>query len=185
MVATHSFEPYTYECSVEMYLDVYWSRFPQHPLFPYILDSEVIEKKQNPDGTETVFRRTKLDVDAPGWLKSLFGLQYSYFIEEATIDRANRKVTIKTINETLNTKAKMEDITVYTVHPENPNWCCFTQTGNVELLVSALGFQKKIEKFKCPASASAVSSADASAADQPKEEEPQQIVNLPNEQLMI
>eukprot|EP01133_Synstelium_polycarpum_P017474 gene17474-20849_t len=41
----------------------------------------------------------------------------------------------------------MIDSTVYSVHPDNPDWCTFTQSGTVELLVSVLGFQKKIEKY--------------------------------------
>ncbi|EFA80984.1 hypothetical protein PPL_05817 [Heterostelium album PN500] len=147
MPATHSFPPYTYEISVEEYIEVYYRRFPQHKLFPYILDSEVIEHRHNEDGTETIIRKTKLDIDAPGWFKTLFGIHHSIFIEEATIDKVNRTVTIKTINETLSSKANLLDTTIYSVHPENPNWCTFTQTGSVTLLVSVLGFQKKIEKY--------------------------------------
>eukprot|EP01132_Coremiostelium_polycephalum_P009024 gene9024-11054_t len=132
MPCSHSFEPYTYKVPLEFYMEVYYRRFPTHKLFPYILDSEIIDHKHLDNGVEVVVRKVKLDVDAP---------------EEAMIDKPNRKVVIKTTNETLSSKAKMDDITVYQVHPENPDWCTFTQTGTVELLVSIFGFQKKIEKY--------------------------------------
>ncbi|KAF2073819.1 hypothetical protein CYY_004877 [Polysphondylium violaceum] len=147
MPATHSFEPYTYEVPLDFYWKVYNSRFPKHELFPFILDSEVTELIVEENGNEKSTRKTKLDIDAPGWFKTLFSIHYSIFIEESYYDKENQKITIKTINETLSSKAKMIDITVYQVHPTNPNWCTFTQTGTVELLVSVLGFQKKIEKY--------------------------------------
>ncbi|KAK5582176.1 hypothetical protein RB653_003759 [Dictyostelium firmibasis] len=147
MPASHTFPAYTYECPLEFYWEVYNKRFPNHPLFPFIIDSEIIEQITEENGNEKRIRKTKLEVDAPGWFKTLFDIKYSVFIEESYHDKVNRKITIKTTNETLSTKAKMLDITVYEVHPENPNWCQFTQTGTVELLVSVLGFQKKIEKY--------------------------------------
>ncbi|KAN0050434.1 hypothetical protein ACTA71_003558 [Dictyostelium dimigraforme] len=147
MPASHTFPAYTYECPLEFYWEVYNKRFPNHPLFPFIIDSEIVEQITEENGNEKRIRKTKLEVDAPGWFKTLFDIKYSVFIEESYHDKANRKITIKTTNETLSSKAKMLDITVYEVHPENPNWCQFTQTGTVELLVSVLGFQKKIEKY--------------------------------------
>ncbi|KYR01597.1 hypothetical protein DLAC_01597 [Tieghemostelium lacteum] len=147
MVATHSFQPYTYEVPLEVYMQIYNKRFPQHKLFPFILDSQVVEHIVEENGNEKSIRKTKLDIDAPGWFKSIFNIHHSIFIEESYYDKAERKVIIKTTNETLNTKAKLEDITVYSVHKENPNWCQFTQTGNVQLLVSVFGFQKKIENY--------------------------------------
>ncbi|EGC32438.1 hypothetical protein DICPUDRAFT_155599 [Dictyostelium purpureum] len=147
MPATHTFPPYTYECPLEFYWQVYNKRFPKHPLFPFILDSEITEHVVEDNGNVKSVRRTKLDVDAPGWFKTLFDIHFSYFIEESYYDKQARKITIKTTNETLSSKAKMIDMTVYEVSPQNPNWCQFTQTGTVELLVSVLGFQKKIEKW--------------------------------------
>ncbi|KAM9994246.1 hypothetical protein ACTFIZ_005572 [Dictyostelium cf. discoideum] len=147
MPASHTFPAYTYECPLEFYWEVYNKRFPNHPLFPFIIDSEIVEQITEENGNEKRIRKTKLEVDAPGWFKTLFDIKHSVFIEESYHDKANRKITIKTTNETLSSKAKMIDITVYEVHPENPNWCQFTQTGTVELLVSVLGFQKKIEKY--------------------------------------
>ncbi|KAM9953725.1 hypothetical protein ACTFIR_008817 [Dictyostelium discoideum] len=147
MPASHTFPAYTYECPLEFYWEVYNKRFPNHPLFPFIIDSEIVEQITEENGNEKRIRKTKLEVDAPGWFKTLFDIKHSIFIEESYHDKANRKITIKTTNETLSSKAKMIDITVYEVHPENPNWCQFTQTGTVELLVSVLGFQKKIEKY--------------------------------------
>ncbi|GAM20052.1 hypothetical protein SAMD00019534_032270, partial [Acytostelium subglobosum LB1] len=148
MPTTHSFPAYTYECSVEFYLEVYYRRFPKHKLFPYILDSEVIEHKINEEeGIEIIIRKTKLDIDAPGWFKTMFGIHYSIFIEEVTFEKKKRLITVRTKNETLSSKASLEDVTVYAVHPENPDWCTFTQTGTVTMLVSMLGFQKKVEKY--------------------------------------
>jgi len=144
----HSFPPYTYELPVEIYFEIYNSRFPRHPLFPYLLDAEVIDESEDSETkTYSMKRKIKLDIDAPSWFKRLSGLEFIEFIEKTSFDKLNRKITISSINDTFSSRALLSDVSTYEVHPENPDWCVFTQTGTAELKMSLFGFESKIEKW--------------------------------------
>jgi len=146
MPSSHQFPPCIIKVPVEFYFEIYNKRFPTHPLYPFILDSEILERYE--DTNELKMKRSiKLDIDAPGWFKSLTGLHCCVFIEDTIYEKQKRKITFMTVNETFSRKAILRDLTTYEAHPDNPNWTLFTQVGTVELVVSTLGFNKKIEHF--------------------------------------
>jgi len=148
MPSNHVFPPYTYQIPVETYLEAYNMRFPQHELFPYILDSETISKEVDPDtGNWTQKRKIKLDINAPSWFKKISGLHFVIFIEDTTFDISKRKASVFTVNETLSTKCVVTDTSSYEPHPDNPNWTVFTQSGECDLIMSAFGFQSRVEKM--------------------------------------
>jgi len=148
MPSSHEFPPFTIKYPVEFYIDVYNKRFPTHPLFPFILESEVVEYNNDKEtGHIKTTRKIKLDIDAPGWFKTLTGLQFSVFIEESDFDTKNRRMTVVTKNETLSSKAVLTDNSSYEADPNNPDWTIFKQEGNVDLKLSIFGFTKKIEAF--------------------------------------
>jgi len=49
--------------------------------------------------------------------------------------------------KTLSSRATCTDLTIYEPHPDNPDWCLFTQTGTAELKMSLFGFESKIEQY--------------------------------------
>jgi len=147
-MSTHEFPAFIIKYPVEFYIDMYNKRFPTHPIFPFILDSEVVERHEDKEAQEIKMKRKiKLDIAAPSWFKSLTGLQYSIFIEDSHFDLKRRKMTIMTVNETFSKKAILTDYSTYEPHPENPEWTIFKQLGKIEILISTLGFNKKIEAF--------------------------------------
>jgi len=147
MPSSHSFEPYTYQIPIEIYIEAYNRRFPKHELFPYILDAETLEDIKQENGDYILKRRVKLDIAAPGWFKALLGLHYCNFVEEQIWEQASRKLTVKTFNETWCEKATLEDVSIYQPNSENSEWTTFVQTGTATLLVSAFGFHSKIETY--------------------------------------
>eukprot|EP01112_Ceratiomyxa_fruticulosa_P008918 TRINITY_DN231_c0_g1_i1.p1 TRINITY_DN231_c0_g1~~TRINITY_DN231_c0_g1_i1.p1 ORF type:complete len:228 (+),score=52.33 TRINITY_DN231_c0_g1_i1:357-1040(+) len=148
MPTSYTFPPCTIPYPLEFYIDVYLSRFPTHKLFPFILESHIIEEVYSEDRKERrIKRRIHLDIDAPSWIKTLTGLHYSVFIEDTHINYSTHHVHIKTVNESFSNKVVMTDITDYSPHADNPNWTVFVQTGTVDFLVHVFGLQKKIEEF--------------------------------------
>jgi len=148
MPTSHRFPPCVIPYPIEFYIEVYLSRFPTHKLFPFILESHIIEEVYSEDRKERkIKRRIHLDIDAPSWLKTLTGVHYSVFIEDSHINYFTQQVHIKTVNESFSNKVTLTDITEYTPHPDNPNWTVFVQTGTVDFLVHVFGVQKKIEEY--------------------------------------
>jgi hypothetical protein len=80
-------------------------------------------------------------------LSQFTGLQYSVFIEECHFDLKHRKLTVITVNDTFSKKAVLTDYSTYEAFSENPGWTVFKQMGKIEILMSTLGFTKKIETF--------------------------------------
>jgi len=148
MPQTHTFSPYTYHIPVELYIQVYNARFPTHRLFPYILDSEILDCQFHPESGDWKLRRkVVLDVDAPGWFKTITGIHTAVFVEDSEFTRSKRTLRVVTINESLSNKATLEDVSIYEPHPENDQWCLFSQSGTCTLHVIAFGFHSKIENY--------------------------------------
>ncbi len=110
-------------------------RFPRHELYPYILDTEELSRTNN-GPTTYVKRRVKLDIEAPGWLKTVTGVHHCYFVEEHTYNKDERKVSFKTVNETFSHQVCLEEIATFEPHPDNPEWTLFLQTGTFSISLS-------------------------------------------------
>jgi len=68
MPSTLLFPDYIFYICVELYYEAYNRRFPKHELFPYILDTQILEEKEN-DSIRYLKRRVTLEIDAPEWFK--------------------------------------------------------------------------------------------------------------------
>ena len=86
----------------------------------------------------------QLNVDAPYLLKKVIGIDYLLFRQKNTLDRANRTLRIDAWNESFNTRVEIQELCVYSVHPENPDWTCFEQSADLDIK-SFFGFEGKIK----------------------------------------
>lgn len=65
----------------------YLSRYPRHAEIPMMLAQELTSVAWDPAAARlTVARRMKADLEAPFWLKRLFGVYHAYMWQEHTID---------------------------------------------------------------------------------------------------
>jgi len=108
----------------------------------------VIEKEcDESSGNWRLKRKISLDIDAPGWFKTLSGFRTADFFEESKFDKSTRVLTIVTTNISLSSKASLEDISTYSPHEENAEWCVFKQIGTCTLHLSIFGIESKLESY--------------------------------------
>ncbi|XP_041719540.1 SEC14-like protein 1 isoform X1 [Coregonus clupeaformis] len=136
-----------YKHPFELIMAAYVRRFPNCPLIPIFVDSEVVKEEHSDDGA-TVFteRRCKVEADAPRLFKRMAGVDYLYFIHKNTLDRRERALHIEVVNETFSNRVIVHEICSYTVHPENEEWTCFEQTASLDIK-SFFGFENAAEKL--------------------------------------
>uniref|UniRef100_A0A8C8MEY0 SEC14-like protein 1 n=1 Tax=Oncorhynchus tshawytscha TaxID=74940 RepID=A0A8C8MEY0_ONCTS len=136
-----------YKHPFELIMAAYVRRFPNCPLIPIFVDSEVVKEEHSDDGA-TVFieRRCKVEADAPRLFKRMAGVDYLYFIHKNTLDRRERALHIEVVNETFSNRVIVHEICNYTVHPENEEWTCFEQTASLDIK-SFFGFENAAEKL--------------------------------------
>lgn len=75
------------------------------------------------------FRIITLYDTGPGWLKSMIGASYFYFLEETTVDPRTMKMVLASSNVSFSEIIKVEEVCTYTPHPENNKWTHFNQTA--------------------------------------------------------
>ena len=88
-------------------------------------------------------------MDAPYLLKKVIGLDYLLFRQKNTLDRSNRTLRIDAWNESFCTRVEIQELCIYSVHPENPEWTCFEQSAELDIK-SFFGFEGKANnKYTC------------------------------------
>ena len=84
----------------------------------------------------------QLNVDAPYLLKKVIGIDFLLFRQKNTLDRKNRTLRIDAWNESFCTRVEIQELCIYSVHPENPDWTCFEQSADLDIK-SFFGFEGK------------------------------------------
>ena len=88
----------------------------------------------------------QLNVDAPYLLKKVIGIDFLLFRQKNTLDKVNRTLRIDAWNESFCTRVEIQELCIYSVHPENPEWTCFEQSADLDIK-SFFGFEGKILKM--------------------------------------
>lgn len=136
-----------YKYPFELVMMAYERRFPNCPLIPMFVNSEITSEVQSEDGaTQVTERRCTVDVDAPRLLKRIAGVDYLYFIQKNSLDRRQRTLHIEAYNESFSSRVMVNENCCYTVHPENEDWTCFEQSASMDIK-SFFGFESTAEKI--------------------------------------
>ena len=125
----------------------YEMRFPTCEMIPIVKETEIIEEDLDEgNGIHIIDRRAKLNIDAPYLLKKIIGVDDLIFRQRNTLDKKNRTLTIDAWNESFSTRVVINEVCVYSVHPENPDWTCFEQSAELDIK-SFFGFEGTAEKL--------------------------------------
>ncbi|XP_056106667.1 SEC14-like protein 1 [Rhinichthys klamathensis goyatoka] len=136
-----------YKFPFELVMAAYDKRFPNCPLIPMFVNSDIISECQSEDGaTQVIERRCTVDVEAPRLLKRIAGVDYLYFFQKNSLDRRERTLHIEAYNESFSSRVSVYEHCCYTVHPENEDWTCFEQSASMDIK-SFFGFESTAEKI--------------------------------------
>ena len=136
-----------YKHPFELVMRAYELRFPTCDMIPIVRETEILEEVvDDTTGVHMIDRRAKLNVDAPYLLKKVIGIDFLLFRQKNTLDRVNRTLRIDAWNESFCTRVEIQELCVYSVHPENPDWTCFEQSADLDIK-SFFGFEGTAEKL--------------------------------------
>ncbi|XP_077086882.1 SEC14-like protein 1 [Siphateles boraxobius] len=136
-----------YKVPFELVMAAYDKRFPNCPLIPMFVNSDIFSECHSEDGaTQVIERRCTVDVEAPRLLKRIAGVDYLYFIQKNSLDRRERTLHIEAYNESFSSRVNVYEHCCYTVHPENEDWTCFEQSASMDIK-SFFGFESTAEKI--------------------------------------
>jgi len=135
-----------YKYPFELVMKAYEMRFPTCDMIPVVKETEIIEQEEAPGGAiQIIDRRAKLSIDVPYLLKKLMGVEHLLFRQRNTLDRKARTLQIDAWNESFGNRVVIKELCLYSVHPENPDWTCFEQRADLDI-VSFFGFEGTAEK---------------------------------------
>jgi len=136
-----------YKKPFELVMRAYEMRFPTCKMIPIVKETEIIfEEKDETNGVHIIDRRAKLNVDAPYLLKKIMGVEDLLFRQRNTLDKKNRTLTINAWNESFSNRVVINEVCLYSVHPENSEWTCFEQKAELDIK-SFFGFEGTAEKL--------------------------------------
>ncbi len=136
-----------YKKPFELVMRAYEMRFPTCEEIPIVIDTEIIEEEIDEDsGIHIIDRRAKLNIEAPYLLKKLMGVEFLLFRQRNTLDKKNRTLTIDAWNESFAHRIVINEVCLYSVHPENVEWTCFEQKAELDIK-SFFGFEGTAEKL--------------------------------------
>ena len=136
-----------YKKPFELVMMAYEMRFPTCDMIPIVKETEVVEEEEDEDnGVHVIDRRAKLAVEAPYLLKKIMGVDDLIFRQRNTLDRKSRTLTIDAWNESFSNRVVINEVCLYSVHPENPEWTCFEQSAELDIK-SFFGFEGTAEKL--------------------------------------
>lgn len=136
-----------YKYPFELVMCAYELRFPTCDMIPIVRETEILDEAVDEvTGIHMIDRRAKLNVDAPYLLKKVIGIDFLLFRQKNTLDRANRTLRIDAWNESFSTRVEIQELCIYSVHPENPDWTCFEQSADLDIK-SFFGFEGTAEKL--------------------------------------
>ena len=127
----------------------YLSRYPKHEKIPMMLAQELtrVEWKADEKLLE-VDRRMKADLDAPYWLKRLFGVYWAYMWQTVTIDITGRKMVCVSSSNPESKFYKAWETATWAVDPEDPEHrAIFTVKSGLKLEPFFFNVQSIIENF--------------------------------------
>ncbi|KAG9511313.1 SEC14-like protein 1 [Fragariocoptes setiger] len=157
MVQKYKSPVWVYKYPFELVMAAYERRFPSCELIPVFVGSDILREEISPDQSiHIVERRCKINVDAPYILKKLAGVDYVYFIQINTLNKLERKLTIKANNESFANRITINEYCTYSTHPDNPDWTCFEQSACLEVK-SFFGFETTVEKLAAKQYAQSIS----------------------------
>jgi len=140
---------YTYDLPWETVVRAYVSRYPKHEKIPMMLAQEMtrVEWKADEKHLE-VARRMKADLDAPYWLKRLFGFYWAYMWQEVTIDIPARKMVCISSSNPDSKYYKAWETATWETDPEDPEHrCVFTVKSGLKLEPFFFNVQSIIENL--------------------------------------
>ena len=70
------------------------------------------------------------------------GIDYFICGQKNTLDKANRTLRIDAWNESFSTSVMMQELCIYSVYPENPEWTYREQSAELHIK-SFFGFEGK------------------------------------------
>jgi len=136
-----------YKYPFELVMKAYEMRFPTCDMIPVVKETEILEQEDAADGAvQVIDRRAKLSIDVPYLLKKLMGVDVLLFRQKNTLDRRARTLQIDAWNETFSNRVIIKELCLYSVHPENPEWTCFEQRADFDI-ISFFGFEGTAEKL--------------------------------------
>ena len=136
-----------YKKPFELVMKAYEMRFPTCKMIPIVKETEIIyEEVDEANGVHIIDRRAKLNVDAPYLLKKIMGVEDLIFRQRNTLDKKNRTLTINAWNESFSNRVVINEVCLYSVHPENSEWTCFEQKAELDIK-SFFGFEGTAEKL--------------------------------------
>ena len=122
-------------------------RFPTCEEIPIVLETEILEEEiDEENGVHVIDRRAKLNIEAPYILKKLMGVEFLLFRQRNTLDKKNRVLRIDAWNESFASRIIINEICIYSVHPENVDWTCFEQEAELDIK-NFFGFEGTAEKL--------------------------------------
>lgn len=146
MVQKYTSPVRVYKYPFELVMKAYEMRFPTCDMIPVVKETEIIEEDISEDGAVHVIdRRAKLNIDVPYLLKKIMGVEYLLFRQKNTQDRRARTLRIDAWNESFSNRVVINELCLYSVHPENPNWTCFEQSADLDIH-NFFGFEGSAEK---------------------------------------
>eukprot|EP01113_Clastostelium_recurvatum_P003768 TRINITY_DN1165_c0_g1_i3.p1 TRINITY_DN1165_c0_g1~~TRINITY_DN1165_c0_g1_i3.p1 ORF type:complete len:221 (-),score=31.59 TRINITY_DN1165_c0_g1_i3:124-786(-) len=139
---------YSYQHPFELLVMTYNSRFPTHKRIPVLLENIIKSVSYDHVKKElTVVRRVKVDLEAPYWLKRLFGIYFFYImqtlvynVDERWMNTASQSLSFR------NWVSVLEEVS-WREHKDNKDWTYFHETASLELQAHFMGSEKIIEKF--------------------------------------
>ena len=136
-----------YKKPFELVMKAYEMRFPTCEMIPIVKETEIIDEDlDEASGVHVIDRRAKLNIDAPYLLKKIMGVEDLIFRQRNTLDKKSRTLTIDAWNESFSTRVVINEVCLYSVHPENPEWTCFEQSAELDIK-SFFGFEGTAEKL--------------------------------------
>ena len=136
-----------YKHPFELVMAAYERRFPTCEMIPIIKETEIIDEAvDDVTGIHMIDRRAKLNVDAPYLLKKFMGVEFLLFRQRNTLDKKERTLTIDAWNESFSNRVVINELCIYSVHPENPEWTCFEQRADLDIK-NFFGFEGTAEKL--------------------------------------
>jgi len=139
---------YTYHHPFELLVMTYNSRFPTHKRIPVLLENFIKSVSFDYEkGEVIVTRRVKVDLEAPYWLKRLFGIYHFYLEQTLTYNAKERWMSTVTKSLSYSSYITITETVTWREHPENKNWTFFDESACMEILSHFIGFEKVIEGF--------------------------------------
>jgi len=139
---------YTYHHPFELLVMTYNSRFPTHKRIPVLLENIIKSVLFDPETSEVVVtRRVKVDLEAPYWLKRVFGIYHFYLLQTLTYNAKERWMSTVTKSLSYSSYITISEKVTWREHPENNGWTFFDEGASMQILSHFIGFEKIIEGF--------------------------------------